>query len=315
MVAITRWRRAMRALQLRPAQVERAVAQADDLVDVAAVVDRERRRLGVGQDLEPDDRQLDLAGGQVRVDVLRIAPGHPCRRALITSSERRRVGALVRLGCGVRVEDELHDARAVAQIDEDQPAVVAPAMHPAGHPGLGVRPLGGQLAAPGIAVAVGARRMLHSGRCPRRIVGITFRSSVSRCSPDSMSLSVATPFVADDRHPAGVDAIGVLELALERAAGQLDLGLQPGPARLARQLERPRACCPARRARRTDPPLPGGPQLAGGQQHPLDARRPAAGRAWAGRPAARSGRRSGRRRRPPDCAPRASLVNSNTVRV
>ena len=42
------------------------------------------------------------------------------------------LGGGVRLGGGLGVEDELHEARAVAQVDEDQPAVVAPAVHPAG---------------------------------------------------------------------------------------------------------------------------------------------------------------------------------------
>ena len=43
----------------------------------------------------------------------------------------------VRLGGRLRVEDELDEAGAVAQVDEDQPAVVAAAVHPAGDTGGG----------------------------------------------------------------------------------------------------------------------------------------------------------------------------------
>ena len=41
------------------------------------------------------------------------------------------MGLLVGIGLGLGVEDDLHDAFAVAQVDEDDPAVVAAAMHPA----------------------------------------------------------------------------------------------------------------------------------------------------------------------------------------
>ena len=37
----------------------------------------------------------------------------------------------VRLGRRLRVEDDLHQAGAVAQVDEDEAAVVAAAVHPA----------------------------------------------------------------------------------------------------------------------------------------------------------------------------------------
>ena len=106
-----------------------------------------------------------------------------------------RVGPLVRLGRVLGMEHELDDSRAVAQVDEDQPAVVAPAVHPAGHAGIGVGPVGGQLLAPGVAVAVGPRSVPHhSRRHSLRIAGITLASSVSSSSPDSMFLSVAVPF-------------------------------------------------------------------------------------------------------------------------
>ena len=45
-----------------------------------------------------------------------------------------------------RVEDELHEAAAVAQVDEDQAAVVAPAVHPAGEAHLAAHVGGAELA-------------------------------------------------------------------------------------------------------------------------------------------------------------------------
>ena len=42
------------------------------------------------------------------------------------------LGGSVRLGGGLGMEHELHEPGAIAQVDEDQPAVVAPAVHPAG---------------------------------------------------------------------------------------------------------------------------------------------------------------------------------------
>src|SRR4051812_27528987 len=56
------------------------------------------------------------------------------------------------------MEDELEDAGAVAQVDEDQPAVVAAPVHPAGHPGLVANAVAEHLATPGVAEAVRLER-------------------------------------------------------------------------------------------------------------------------------------------------------------
>ena len=66
--------------------------------------------------------------------------------ALITSSERSACALVVRLGRGLGMEHELHDPGAVAQVDEDQPAVIAAAVHPAGDARLACRPARRQLA-------------------------------------------------------------------------------------------------------------------------------------------------------------------------
>ncbi len=173
-----------RLLHRLPAQVEHPVAQAQQLVDVLAVVDRERRGRRLGQALGGRDRQLDLARGDLRVD-----------RALVAADDlagdgdhvlgAQRAGQRVGLGRGLRMEDELQDAGAVAQVDEDQPAEVAAARHPARDADGLPRPLRVQLAGPRVAVAVRARRS-HSAP---RMWCITVSASTIFCSPDSMSLS------------------------------------------------------------------------------------------------------------------------------
>src|SRR5439155_12401 len=118
----------------------------------------------------------------------------------------------------VGVEDELDDPGAVAQVDEDQPAVIAAAMDPAGDPRLRIDPIGQDLAAPGVPVFVGAqgRRMRaeflsEGGAFTHARLGEFLRldrlahdfspvisstrlpGSTARCSPDSMSRSWALP--------------------------------------------------------------------------------------------------------------------------
>src|SRR5262249_24316463 len=64
----------------------------------------------------------------------------------------------VRLRRVLRVKDQLQEPAAVAQVDEDQPAMVAAAVHPAGDADAIADARGPELAGPGVAVGVGARR-------------------------------------------------------------------------------------------------------------------------------------------------------------
>ena len=174
------------------------------------------------------------------------------------------------------MEDELDDAGAVAQVDEDQAAVVAAAVDPAGDPGLGVDPVGEHLAAPGVAVAVraqsaGASLTLSSGQLLDR----PCRGRPARCSPLSMSRSCAEPSASRMSDAAGADPVGVLELALEAAAGRG----RPRP-RARRCAARSPAPAPAARcpssATATKASRPGSASLlVERQQDPLDPRRPA----------------------------------------
>ena len=111
----------------RPAQVQVAVAQAGVLADVVGVaLDLEGRRLRIGEQLGLGHGDLDLAGRQRRVDRLLVAADDLAAGAQHVLGAQF-VGELELLGAGgVRVEDELDDAGAVAEVDEDQAAVVAP---------------------------------------------------------------------------------------------------------------------------------------------------------------------------------------------
>jgi hypothetical protein len=118
--------------------VEPAVAEAEGLLDVL-LVELERQRGRAGQDPQLVDLHLDLAGRQVRVDELGRA-----RHDFAGRLEDELVADLVRdLGRGgrvLRVDDELDLPRVVAEIDEDEPAVVAASVGPAGdrHAAAGV---------------------------------------------------------------------------------------------------------------------------------------------------------------------------------
>ena len=55
---------------------EPRLEQTQVLIDGAVLVDLERRRLGVGEDLDLGDVDLDLARDQIRIDVLGFARDH-----------------------------------------------------------------------------------------------------------------------------------------------------------------------------------------------------------------------------------------------
>ena len=99
-----------RVLHARPPQVDDAVAQAQQLVDRALLVDRERRGRRLRQRLGLDDLELDLAGRELRVDVaLLAAHDAPARRHDVLGAQA--LGQRVRLGRRLGVEDELQRAR------------------------------------------------------------------------------------------------------------------------------------------------------------------------------------------------------------
>ena len=117
----------------RTPQVDVAVLQPQHLIDLDVVANGEGRRLGLVEDLERGGLDLDVAAAEVGVlgrlgalddvagDAQDVLAAHAGQRG------ERGVGAV-----GVGVEDDLHDAGAVAQVDEGDAAVVAAPVHPAG---------------------------------------------------------------------------------------------------------------------------------------------------------------------------------------
>jgi hypothetical protein len=136
------------------AEVEVAVAKPRELVH-ALLADLERQRLAAGGDLEGVDLELDLAGRELRIDRIGRAADE-----LALGAEHELVAYLVsdrgRLRGVLGVDDELDDAGVVAQVDEDEAAMVAPARRPAGQSQPFAHTFGARLAAH--EVAPGHRR-------------------------------------------------------------------------------------------------------------------------------------------------------------
>jgi hypothetical protein len=101
------------------AQVERAVGQAQRLVDLAGSSSGNGGRLGLRQDLHLGHRRARSRPWQVRVDV----PGLALDTGPATDTTCSAAGARrgERLAARVGMEDELHEPGAVAQVDEDEP--------------------------------------------------------------------------------------------------------------------------------------------------------------------------------------------------
>ena len=117
-------------LHLAAAQVKITVTQAQLLLDVRLIRNLKRGRLRPGQDAQVVDIKLDLAGRDIAVD--RFAPAHsPLRHQYEFSAHCLRLGA--QIGGGFIIKGELHDARAVAQIDKYQHPLVAHALDPSAY--------------------------------------------------------------------------------------------------------------------------------------------------------------------------------------
>jgi hypothetical protein len=123
-------------LEFSTAKVEIAVLQADLFVgDRRIIRDGEGRRPGVVQQQEGIGDEFDVAGGHVGV-------GEACAAGADAAGDGDDVLGPRGLGLGVGqrrgffVEHHLRDAGAVAEVEEDEVAVVAAAVHPA-HQGNG----------------------------------------------------------------------------------------------------------------------------------------------------------------------------------
>ena len=116
-------------LHRRPAQVEVAISEPELLVGLGPVHLERRRGRGVVDD-QVLDADLDGTGLEPGVLLAGQAGGDRAFHAdhvLVAQL----AGAGLELGAGLGLEDDLGDAVAVAQVDEDQAAEVAPGVHPA----------------------------------------------------------------------------------------------------------------------------------------------------------------------------------------
>ena len=116
------------ALHHRTAQVDNAVGQAHVFADVF-VVNLERRRSGGVQDFDFFGKDFDFAGNHFVVGCTFGTVAHAAGNA-------QNVFVAGGIGSGKRfgrvgVNHDLDDAFAVAQVDKNHTAVVAPAVHPA----------------------------------------------------------------------------------------------------------------------------------------------------------------------------------------
>ena len=113
------------------AQVEVAIAQSQQFVDLDLFIYVERRRLRRVQDLRFCSDDFDFARRQPGV----LRAGGSGRDGAADAENvlvAHFAGDGVGVGRGLRVEDDLDEAAGIAQVDEDETAVVPPAVHPAG---------------------------------------------------------------------------------------------------------------------------------------------------------------------------------------
>ena len=141
------------ALHRLAPDVEVAVLQAQGLVDRRVrLVDVEGRRLRLGQDVHLGRLELDRTCRQLRV----LRAGQPHRHRAGHGHHELRADPAGRLvgDRGVHlVDDDLRDAVPIAQVQEDELAVVAPPMDPAGQ--AGARPCVGGAELPARVRAIG----------------------------------------------------------------------------------------------------------------------------------------------------------------
>ncbi len=182
-------------LHRRAPQVEVAVPEPQDLVDVVgALGERERRRLGA---VEHDDRgrpHLDLARRELRVD-----------RALGPRSDRTRdlqhplpPDVMDVLGLHVlRVHHHLDEAGGVPKVEEDDAPVVATRRHPTGERHLGAGVAHAQRAG---AARPHARRSLGHAPSFRATNRATSSArGTSTCSPVARSFTATASRVSSSR--------------------------------------------------------------------------------------------------------------------
>ncbi len=106
------------------------MTQPQHLVDVDAIVEREGRRLRLVEHLDLARDDLDRAGREVVVH----RPGGTGRDVADDAQNPLAPHAVRDLESGhLRIDDDLHDARDIAHVEEDFAAVITTARDPSAH--------------------------------------------------------------------------------------------------------------------------------------------------------------------------------------
>lgn len=119
-------------MHLAAAKIEVAIGEAFFLGDGLVLIRGERRRGGGAEDFQVLDADFDFAGGDFLVDEIGAAGGDLAGDADDPFGAELAGFFVKGFAAGVGVEDELGEAVAVAEVDEDETAVVAIGMDPAG---------------------------------------------------------------------------------------------------------------------------------------------------------------------------------------
>jgi hypothetical protein len=163
-------------------QVDEAVFQPNVFGVVRLAEHRQRQFPGDREHLDFADEHLDLAGRQVGVDRilgalldLPVDADHPLGAHLLHVGEGRRI----------RIDHALGQPIVVAQVDEQQPAMVAHAMHPAAEPHGITGICGGELGTGMRAVSVQCHLRSQSEKV--RNLGAEKRTRAAACQGERTS--------------------------------------------------------------------------------------------------------------------------------
>ena len=187
MLEITFDRSTMLRVDLLAPEIQEAVAQPLLFGNLLRAGHLKRQHFGGRQHLEPIGHHLDAPGRQRRVDVLVGARDHLARHA-DDALELDGFGGLERVRVGR--EHDLRDAVVIAQVDEQQIAVVALAMHPAGDTDVLPDMLGTQLVVLVRAVLVAFCHVILKARgaSPARLrpLALALVATSQRSLPDAL---------------------------------------------------------------------------------------------------------------------------------
>src|SRR5438876_5058675 len=175
-------------MELLSPEVEEAVAEADVLRILDVAIDLDRQGLGDREDREVLDGELALPCGELGVHG-RGRAGHHRPGHRDDALEAEPLGSLeVRARA---VEHALSQAVVVAEVDEQEAAVVAFAMDPTRQPRRGARVLGPELAARMRPVA--GQPVAHARPPSASSSSTSPDSSTVRWAPDPSSRTIASP--------------------------------------------------------------------------------------------------------------------------